>query len=167
MIRVPYRKPITFFKTEQELSNHLDLFLGKNHERGYFVSFGVGPGWNDIILDLHEKLVEEAPEDYYIVQVKEKFGTLRYYVGPMTEAGFDYIQEAEMLSAVTCEQCGRPGTLRSDRGWLRTLCDWDNRVERFNTWTWINLRRPIPLLYWRVRFAYNRWLRSRNGSAKK
>jgi hypothetical protein len=55
-------------------------------------------------------------------QIKEKFGTLRfYYFG-----GDDYCHGvesmAESMSAVTCEVCGSPGKLRNG-GWIRTLCD--------------------------------------------
>ncbi len=55
-------------------------------------------------------------------QVKEKYGTLRFYY----TGGDDYIDGvvamAEYMSGVTCETCGVPGKLRDD-GWLRTLCD--------------------------------------------
>lgn len=55
-------------------------------------------------------------------QVKEKFGTLRFYV----TGGDDYIHGlismAESMSAVTCEECGAPGKNRGG-GWVRTLCD--------------------------------------------
>lgn len=54
-------------------------------------------------------------------QVKEKFGTLRFYY----RGGDDYIDGlvsmAESMSAVTCEECGSPGT-RNDGGWISTLC---------------------------------------------
>ena len=55
------------------------------------------------------------------VQVKEKYGTLRFYCGG-TETIQKYICLAERLSSVTCEDCGEPGK-RNDSGWLRTQCD--------------------------------------------
>jgi hypothetical protein len=55
-------------------------------------------------------------------QVKEKFGTLRFYY----HGGDEYIHGlaamAESMSAVTCEDCGAPGQQRQG-GWIRTLCD--------------------------------------------
>jgi len=58
---------------------------------------------------------------FAVQQVKEKFGTLRFYcVG--TEAIHRYIQLAERLSAITCEECGKPGT-PNHSGWIRTLCE--------------------------------------------
>ncbi len=54
-------------------------------------------------------------------QVKEKFGTLRFYYS----GGDDYISGlasmAESMSAVTCEECGNPGKTVGG-GWLTTLC---------------------------------------------
>jgi len=54
-------------------------------------------------------------------QVKEKFGTLRFYYS----GGDDYIRGlvsmAESMSGVTCEECGKPGTQTSG-GWIKTVC---------------------------------------------
>lgn len=55
-------------------------------------------------------------------QVKEKFGTLRFYY----RGGDDYIHGlaamAEAMSGFTCEECGAPGEVRGG-GWVRTLCE--------------------------------------------
>lgn len=56
------------------------------------------------------------------MQVKEKYGTLCFYMTSSTDEMEDAISEAEAKSAVTCEDCGQPGVLRGG-GWLRTLCD--------------------------------------------
>ena len=54
-------------------------------------------------------------------QVKEKFGTLRFYY----TGGDDYISGmvslAESMTAVTCENCGNPGSCRGG-GWIHTYC---------------------------------------------
>ena len=55
-------------------------------------------------------------------QIKEKFGTLRFYYS----GGDDYVdgivRMAESMTAVTCEECGAPGTT-GGRGWISTLCE--------------------------------------------
>lgn len=56
------------------------------------------------------------------VQVKEKFGTLRFYTNAVDDQIYGMIRMAESMSAVTCEDCGAPGKLRG-RGWLYTACD--------------------------------------------
>lgn len=149
------RKPITK-TTTKELEATLSPYYGNRDKGQYFIGAATGPGWNDIVLNLHNKLVKENP-DYFIAQVKEKFGTLRFYTGPMTEKGWGYVTEAEELSAITCEECGRPGELRTDRSWIQTLCDKDVKLDKINTWTWINLKRRPMGYYWKIRFAYLRW----------
>lgn len=96
----------------------------------------VGAGWHQIIRDLEVELNTISP-GYSIQQIKEKFGTLRYYAsvaeGEINErviAAFDgAIGRAERKSAKTCEQCGEPGRLRAPRGWYVTLCD-EHLAER-------------------------------------
>ena len=156
---IPYRKPITKIKTEEEMRKILEPYFGKKEKGQYFIGAAFGPGWNDIVLDLHNKLVKENPE-YFIAQIKEKFSTLRYYVGPMTEQGHMYISDAENKSSQTCEECGRPGELRQDGYWIVTLCEWDRNVRRINI-VLARIRRSPYTLYWKVRFAINRWRRKR------
>ncbi len=57
------------------------------------------------------------------VQVKEKFGGLRFYVkGPTTQEQEGAIRFAELMSVNTCEVCGSRGKLRRGN-WVRTLCN--------------------------------------------
>lgn len=88
-----------------------------------------GDGWEPLIRELSEKLqaeVDKMPpeekESFVVEQVKEKFGTLRYYVSHYTDKINDLIQEAEEKSAVTCENCGAPGK-QYEGGWILTQCD--------------------------------------------
>lgn len=55
-------------------------------------------------------------------QVKEKYGTLRFYMSGETDAMSEAINEAEDESAKTCENCGGPGKVY-DGGWVVTRCD--------------------------------------------
>ena len=90
------------------------------------------------------------PVDIVVDQVKEKFGKLRFYYHPV---GYDpgiqaidsldgvglrakpgnselhrevakIVKKWEAQSALVCERCGEPGSLRNDIGYLsQTLCD--------------------------------------------
>lgn len=71
--------------------------------------------------------IEELPE---IMQVKEKFGGLRFYAGGAVGSDRSYINFAEALSMRTCEWCGAPGEARSD-GWTKVLCE-KHHKEREN-----------------------------------
>lgn len=90
-----------------------------------------GDGWYNLIREAAEKLEPlivairmEYPQEYFprAAQVKEKFGTLRFYMSSATEEMDAIIGEAERKSAITCEECGKTGRLR-EGGWLLTLCD--------------------------------------------
>jgi hypothetical protein len=85
--------------------------------------FECSDGWFKIIDELSAKL---EPLGIVAEQVKEKFGTLRFYIGGVpTEIADEVwaaIEEAEQKSEVTCEVCGAPGELRGG-GWVSTLCD--------------------------------------------
>jgi len=66
------------------------------------------------------------------VQVKEKYGTLRFYMNYSINEMEDLIQIAEDKSAVTCEVCGEPGELRN-HGWLFTFCDRHDQMRADGT----------------------------------
>jgi hypothetical protein len=68
------------------------------------------------------KLDEETLKVPVAVQVKEKFGGLRFYVQAATDKHYQYISFAESMSYRTCEECGAPGKTYTD-GWHTTLCD--------------------------------------------
>ncbi len=88
-----------------------------------------GDGWEPLIRRLSEKieaaiaaLPEDEREHCRAAQVKEKFGTLRFYMTTHNDEIEAWIDEAEDESARTCEECGEPGKLRG-KGWLYTACD--------------------------------------------
>lgn len=58
---------------------------------------------------------------FAVQQVKEKFGTLRFYCN-WNDQIRKYINLAERLSAVTCEQCGKYGRL-TGKSWVKTECE--------------------------------------------
>lgn len=88
----------------------------------YPMTFGFecGDGWFNLIYELSEKLSKDPMVK--AVQVKEKFGGLRFYVNTATEEQWDYINKAEEESFRVCEVCGKPGIVRGGI-WLKTLCE--------------------------------------------
>ena len=94
--------------------------------------FECGDGWFTLIDNLckslmwdgfnHEnKYVREDPPT--VVQVKEKYGTLRFYADGRNEKDAAIIGFAELLSGSICEKCGAmEGTTQTEGGWIRTLC---------------------------------------------
>lgn len=85
-------------------------------------------GWFPLLIELDEKLAQIAP-DYEVSQVKEKFGTLRYYFTLDIELDDQYkqmqkiVDEYEHRSGSICELCGGNGSMRVQNRWCKTLCD--------------------------------------------
>jgi hypothetical protein len=86
----------------------------------------VGPGWGKIIEEMVEDL-KAIGWDGAVLQVKEKFGALRFYYGvsgipenlQRVAMAIDTWHEGQ--SRMTCEECGKPGKTRGP-GWILTLC---------------------------------------------
>lgn len=97
--------------------------------------FAMGDGWFDLINEVSEKLEAinntkilpkyGASECIVATQVKQKFGTLRFYTNSIPEEFYeeanDAIVVAENKSDVTCEVCGARGTV-GGKGWIECLC---------------------------------------------
>jgi hypothetical protein len=86
-------------------------------------------GWYPIVVAVDQRLSAIDPE-YVVHQIKEKFGTLRYYCAPsgdepspaVSDAFRAIIGEAERVSAIICERCSEPGVLHETRYLVKTLC---------------------------------------------
>jgi hypothetical protein len=86
-------------------------------------------GWYPLISRLHADLQAVDPE-YVVHQVKEKFGTLRFYAhtdrGDVREQIEALVAAAEQQSTEACELCSAPAELcvivRGQGRWYKTLC---------------------------------------------
>jgi len=82
----------------------------------------IPPGWHKLVLNLAKALVA-AGFTGKVLQVKSKFGNLRFYIDAGTEKHFELIAKAETASRTICEVCGDPGTCGADsEGRFATLC---------------------------------------------
>jgi hypothetical protein len=99
--------------------------------------FCIGEGWFQIIESLcaqiqhHIDWKNEQKEKYdrgegcdqvTVLQIKEKFGGLRFYYSGGDASIDGMVRMAESWASRSCEVCGKPGESRSG-GWIRTLCD--------------------------------------------
>ena len=92
-------------------------------------------GWYKILGELDDKLSYLDP-DYQINQVKEKFGTLRFYFETTKDSLIrdimhDCIDAATYASTYTCEYCGSHLGKLQESSWLKTACDtcWSIKQE--------------------------------------
>lgn len=99
--------------------------------------FSCGDGWFNIInmlcaniqshLDWKNKTELIVPQ-VVVKQVKEKFGTLRFYYEGGDDTIDGMVRMAESMSGVTCENCGAQGKLfgiseKGITGWMHTHCE--------------------------------------------
>jgi hypothetical protein len=83
--------------------------------------------WSDkaSFIKREEREVPELVDQVVATQIKEKFGTLRFYYS----GGDDYIRGlvsmADSMTSRICEDCGSPGFARSTKKqrWVRVLCE--------------------------------------------
>ena len=100
----PFKEYYDFIKTEDQLNRYKD--------------------------DLHKSKPRRLPElvpQVVADQVKEKFGTLRFYYTGGDSIIEGMVAMAEAMSAVTCDVCGNPGK-ETGGGWISTRCE-EHRVK--------------------------------------
>ena len=104
---------------------------------GMYFGFQCKDGWYNLISNLlkfidwhyneestsNTERCKIGHENFEVLQVKEKYGNLRFSV----VGGDDFIDGAvEMvcsLSETTCEQCGAPSKIFNKGGWLFNKCE--------------------------------------------
>lgn len=98
---------------------------------GKYGGFATGKGWWPLIEKLSEIIQHHINwqkkqgrdcSQVTVDQVKEKFGTLRFYYTGGDEFIDGAVSLAESMTGILCEECGGLGKTRGD-GWVRTLCD--------------------------------------------
>jgi len=118
-------------KLENYLCNRFSSFFDSKG-----LSFDCSDGWffilNWMFVRVENSLnyinKDKPPEErdsFIVLQVKEKFGTLRvYHTGTDNEEIFGHVVAAESLSSFICEESGvfneTVGT--NSKGWIKTLC---------------------------------------------
>lgn len=90
--------------------------------------FECSPHWFPELEKLSEKISEEIKasdlKNFKVVQVKEKFGHLSFYVQNGNQRIQDLIHETTLALQSVCENCGAPNAKRvSLDGYITTLCD--------------------------------------------
>jgi hypothetical protein len=116
-------------KTEKLFQKYPKIFSEAGRRT---IRFGLecSDGWYDLICELCDKLQAHCDEknssgasfQIVAIQVKEKFGGLRFYVTGGDEYSYGLIRKAENDSYKICEECGAPGKLYQ-RGWWLTQCE--------------------------------------------
>ncbi len=87
-----------------------------------------GDGWYWLIDSLC-KYISSVDDTVEALQVKEKYGTLRFYVNGGSDEIDGAISFAELLSGKICEVCGSTDAKTRGKSWLSTRCNKCMEVE--------------------------------------
>ena len=99
-----------------------DFFIPSDPKSSMKHGFVCSNGWFDLLYCLCQDIEKmKKPEDFQIIQVKQKMGVLYIYCNEVTDKISKRIRQAKVESAKICEICGKKGKLRMD-GWRQTLC---------------------------------------------
>lgn len=101
----------------------------ENYDYSYTWLDSMPEGWRKafglkICKEIKEELIKfNALDSYEIVEIKEKFGGLRWYDGgiPKDSKIFDIVNKYENLSYNICIECGKPAEWESN-GWISPFC---------------------------------------------
>ncbi|AKU11644.1 hypothetical protein AzCIB_1748 [Azoarcus sp. CIB] len=86
---------------------------------------GCGDGWFELIdclSGLIQRHADDTGLDVTAIQVKEKFGALRFYTSGGDEYIAGLVSIAGRISESVCEECGARGYL-SGNGWMNVRCE--------------------------------------------
>lgn len=123
---------IAYSKMKPKTYEELVFLYPQIYDSNFYFECGVG--WLPIISSLsfaiqqhinNKNAIGEENFSVKAVQVKEKFGGLRFYVNGSDDYVNGMIRMAESISYKMCEVCSSPGTSRSGP-WIRVLCDAHN-----------------------------------------
>lgn len=117
-------------KTKILYEKYPDLFRNRTlppEESNMCFGFECNDGWFNLIdalcLTITSYQKYNKVEPVIVEQVKEKFGSLRFYYSGGNDFIHGMVRLAEVISEKTCEVCGSAGIIQYDSNWLKCLCE--------------------------------------------
>ena len=97
-------------------------------------------GWYKLFYQMCDDIKDLVPEDFYFLQVKEKYNFLRCYSANSTLEVDAIIAKYENMARFVCTICGKPAIFETN-GYITSFCDdcWKN-LARHEKGTWITFR---------------------------
>lgn len=119
--KYPWLTPYNIWTGEISEDYEYERTWADSIPRGWRLAFG-----DQMIEELSQLLRKYSVEDYQILQIKEKYGGLRWYDNGFPRIGFDeyntWVYKYEGLSLGTCINCGKPA-IGYTKGWITPLCE--------------------------------------------
>lgn len=105
---------------------------------GWFCSFGEF-FLEDLDIALKKTYPDGIPEDFHILNIKEKWGKLRVYLSHDSEYIEDVLCKYEYISSFVCIECGAPYPFAQMTygSWIMPLCERcyvGNNYSELNKW---------------------------------
>lgn len=116
------KRDYAFIMRFPEVFGPLDRLQPLIRDQGLAVGDGWMPRLDSLCCDLTAMIREDGLR-FQAIQVKEKFGGLRFYAQGGTARSRALIDAAEALSITICERCGNLSHLRNRGGYMTTVCD--------------------------------------------
>jgi len=113
----------------ERVRSAIDKIEESNTPQHPFNLFGIehGYGWYGLTLSIIEEVrlynIEHPEDKIYIEQIKEKFGSLNFYLSGKPDYLNKMIRKAEYESKHICEKCGARGKTKKINNWYFTLCE--------------------------------------------
>ena len=131
--------------TDQLIIKYPKIFQQYEGNPGMVNWYGVPDGWLPVVDKLcgaiqnyidnfirYTKDGEWRPQQVTCVQMKEKFGGLRFYTNGNDDYVEGMINMAEHICYHTCQNCGSERNIGQTEGWISTLCE--ECAEDAHTW---------------------------------
>ena len=117
-------KEFPFLLPRNRWTNRIDMYYDYSYNElwampdGWAIAFGY-----ELLRELKNALIEaDYLDKYRIVQIKEKWGSLRWYDFGAPEKVYDILRKYEELSYEICIYCGEPAT-HETCGWINYVCE--------------------------------------------
>jgi hypothetical protein len=121
--------------TEELIAKYPKIFQQYEGNPGMVNWYGVPDGWLSIIdklcgsiqsyIDNVSRYIDGKqvkPKQVTCIQMKEKFGGLRFYADNTDEVVEGMISMAEYMCDYTCQECGSEENIGRTGGWITVLC---------------------------------------------
>ena len=111
--------------TDEEVSEAISLLEQRIDKEMRYSHVDCSKGWHRLIIECDRELLSLDP-NYTPVQIKQKFGGLRFYFDTDTDRETSdamrlVVKKYEELSLQTCELTGEAGVLMYCRGYYQTI----------------------------------------------
>lgn len=115
------------FKTRYPWLRIINLYTGKVDDK-WTIETEMPEGWlkafGEMMCEELDAAIKKAglEEDFRVLQIKEKYGSLRFYCSHTNDEIGNIISKYELLSSNICLFCGKPDVPMLDIGWISPFC---------------------------------------------